>query len=350
MPTLREAIEALAPKVADSPTAMLGLARLLQKDGQTARALALCREALALAPRDRKLAAQVAALVNATVPSWHFNILRDEKRNAAYDAALRRAVRPGSRVLDIGSGSGLLAMMAARAGAAEVIACEVNPAIAEKTAEIVRRNGYADRVRVVAKHSGSLDAEADLAGRVDVIVSEIVSNDLLGQDILAVHEHAVRHFLKPGGRVIPARGTVRVALAHDASEDLQALSDIAGFDLSAFGALAPPVHRRPVGDKRLSLSSDPADLFAFDLGSARHCPPAEASTICRSSGSPVNGVAQWIRIELDDGVHYENQPATGASSCWAARFHPLAAPIHPPAGQAIEVHGRHDRASLLVWL
>ena len=44
----------------------------------------------------------------------------------AYDAALRRAIRPGCRVLEIGTGSGLLAMMAARAGAAQVVTCERN--------------------------------------------------------------------------------------------------------------------------------------------------------------------------------------------------------------------------------
>src|SRR5579872_5650896 len=148
MPSLKQAISALEPKVAGNPAAMLGLARWLMQDGQAARAFDMCRAALALAPQDRKLAAQAKALVNATVPPWHFKIIRDARRNGAYDAALRRAVFPGARVLDIGTGSGLLAMMAARAGAAEVVACEVNPVIAEQAREIVRQNGYADRVRV----------------------------------------------------------------------------------------------------------------------------------------------------------------------------------------------------------
>jgi type III protein arginine methyltransferase len=179
MAELKDKIAALESRVQGNPAAMLSLARMLQEDGQKERALAMCRSALSLAPDDAQLAARAKRLVTASVPRWHFNIVKDEARNAAYDAALRRAVRPGSRVLEIGTGTGLLAMMAARAGAAEVITCEQIPAIAEKAAEIVTLNGYANRVRVVSKHSDKLDAATDMGGRADILVSEIVASDIL---------------------------------------------------------------------------------------------------------------------------------------------------------------------------
>jgi type II protein arginine methyltransferase len=99
------------------------------------------------------------------VPKWHFNIVRDDARNAAYEAAIVRAVRPDARILDIGAGTGLLAMMAARAGAKDVITCEMNPAVADAAADIVARNGHADRVRVVPKRSTELDVAADMGER-----------------------------------------------------------------------------------------------------------------------------------------------------------------------------------------
>ena len=142
---------------------MIQIARM-SKGGQREQALAQCCIALALAARDAELAAQASRLLSKNVPAWHFAIVREELRNAAYDAALRRAIRPGARVLEIGTGTGLLAMMAARAGA------------------------------------------ADLGRPMDILVSEIVSNNLLGEDVLPAHERAVRDLLKPGGCFIPRAG------------------------------------------------------------------------------------------------------------------------------------------------
>jgi SAM-dependent methyltransferase len=348
MADLKDKIAALESRVDGNPAAMLGLARMLHEDGQKEKALAMCRAALALAPDDGKLAAQIKSFINRTVPGWHFSIVRDDARNAAYDAALRRAVTPGARVLEIGTGTGLLAMMAARAGAAAVITCEMTPAIAEKAAEIVARNGYADRVRVVAKHSDKLDAEADMGGRADLLVSEIVSNNLLSEHVLAAHERAVRDLLKPEARAIPARGTVRVALAHD-SRETTGLGNVAGFDLSAFNTLAQPVRQIRVGHERLSLRSEPADLFVFDFASAHYCAPAQASVVCRSAGGDVNGIAQWIALELDDVTRYENRPAPGATSCWAVLFYPFSEAVQTEPGQDIRIFGAHNRETLTIW-
>jgi len=348
MAELKDKIAALESGVQGHPAAMLGLARMLQQDGQTEKALAMCRAALALAPDDGKLTAKVRSFISGTVPQWHFSLLQDHARHAAYDVALRRAVTPTSRVLEIGTGTGLLAMMAARAGAAAVITCEVVPAIAEKAAEIVAHNGYGDRVRVVTKHSDQLDAEADMGGRADILVSEIFSNNLLSEAVLPAHERAVRDLLKPGGRVIPARGKVRVALAHYRSER-RSLTQIAGFDLSAFNALVQPTRRILVGEEKLALRGDPGDLFVFDLASSRYCAPAEASVACRSAGGEVNGIVQWIALELDEVTHYENRPGVAVKSAWAAVFHAFQHSIQTAPGQELRICGAHDRNNLTIW-
>src|SRR5262245_27553020 len=92
------ALKALLPQVEGKPLAMAHLARLLQDDGDAEGALDLCLRARASAPEDAELATLVAGIVSTTVPSWHFNILRDERRNRAYEAAIAHAIRPGSRV------------------------------------------------------------------------------------------------------------------------------------------------------------------------------------------------------------------------------------------------------------
>ena len=122
-------------------------------DAATERARALCYRAIAAAPDDPEISAIAASLLSETVPQWHATIILDRARNEAYDVALQAAVKPGMRVLEVGAGTGLLAMMAARAGAAEVITCEANPLIAERARAIIAANGYADRVRIIGKHS-----------------------------------------------------------------------------------------------------------------------------------------------------------------------------------------------------
>ena len=328
---------------------MLNVARLLQKDGRSEEAIALCRSAMALAPGDAALQARAARLLTDTVPGWHFLIVRDAVRNAAYDQALRRAIKPGSRVLEIGTGTGLLAMMAARAGAAQVVTCEMNPLIAETGRRIIAQNGYAGRVRVIARHSDMLDLEADLGGRADVLVSEIVSNNLLGEDVLPAHEHAMREFAKPGAQVIPARGHVRVALAEDIRHEAGFLAQTDGFDLSAMNALLGLTRDICVGHDRLKLRSAAADMFEFDFASPIFRPPSETSVDLVSNGGRINGIAQWILLDMGGEARYENRPGPGATSCWGAVFHALSRPVETSPGEVIHIGGSHDRHSVTLW-
>ena len=108
--------------VAEKPLPLVSLAVSLLAKGQEDRARQLC--ARSLGAWDAEIRALAAEVFSHGVPTWYFSMLRDSARHKKYEAAFRRAIKPGSRVLDIGSGTGLFAMMAARAGAAEVITCE----------------------------------------------------------------------------------------------------------------------------------------------------------------------------------------------------------------------------------
>ena len=241
--TVHATLDSLVARISDNPRALAQLGRALLVKGDGARARELCSRAARLAPADAEVCGIVAEVMSSGVPDWHFNLVRDDRRNGAYEAALRHHVRPESRVLEIGAGSGLLAMMAARVGAAQVVTCEQNPAVAEVASEIVARNGLTERVRVVAKHSADLDVAADLGGRADVLVCEIFSNDLVGEGGLPAIEQAARHFLRRGARIIPEGGTIRVALAEDLEFDRHQMVTVDGFDLSPFNRLRPPRYR-----------------------------------------------------------------------------------------------------------
>src|SRR4051812_21152052 len=171
-------VDALAARARGDARRLAAVAAKALEHGHAEKAYSLARAARAAAPDDPEVASLTRRPIAAGVPPWHFGIVRDEARNAAYDAALRRAVGPGTRVLDIGAGTGLLAMMAARAGASAVASCEMNRAVADAAAEIVALNGYADRIRIIGKHSADVDADSDMGDRADLLVSEIISNDI----------------------------------------------------------------------------------------------------------------------------------------------------------------------------
>ena len=345
-----EDLAALLQQVDGNPPAMVMLARLLGGGLNREVAVDLCTRALDLDADDGEVRAIAAEVLSNGIPRWHFDIVRDEGRNAAYEAALRRSIVPGCKVLEIGTGTGLLAMMAARAGAGEVITCESDPAIAMAARKIIARNGYADRVRVITKHSTDLDLDADLHGPVDMLVSEILANDLLGEGTLPVLEHACRHLLKPGALIIPARGRVRVALAEDDDWESVRMGTVAGFDLSPFNRLASPSREIYIGASRLTLRSDPADLFSFDFASGGPFPETHGEATLVAKGRRINGIAQWIALDMDSTGVYENRPEPGADSSWWAVFHPFEEPLSATPGQEITVRARHDRGALRVWV
>lgn len=342
-------LDELIARASTDPMGLVRLASILFKLGNATQARQLAYQALKAAPDNGEVASFASSFLSKDVPRWHFSIVRDAVRNAAYEAALKRAVSPQTRVLEIGTGSAILAMMAARAGATDVITCETVPAIAEVAEDIVALNGYADRIRVVAKTSGDLDPMRDMGGPADILVSEIVGNTLLGEDVLPAIEDAVSRLLKPGAKIIPSRGIIRVALARDTDIARARMDTIDGFDLSPFNRLAPIAHRVQHNGARLDLMSAPADLFDFDFQSGGPFPAATASATLVSTGGEANGIAQWIALQFDAEGWYENAPSDERPSAWAIVFWPFPAPRDCPAGTRIEVFGQHDRRHLQIW-
>ena len=343
------AFDALVTAADGKPLALALLSAKALEGGNKARARAIANRAIGLAPSDPQIVAIASAVIAADVPLWHFHMMRDEPRNAAYEAAIVRAVTPGMRVLDVGSGSGLLAMMAMRAGAVSVVSCEMDSAIADVAREIVAMNGFADRITILNSHSGNLDVDRDLGGPVDLVVSEIIGKDVVCEHVLPSLRDVARRLLKPGGRMIPAAAEVRVALAYwQGFEDVPARVDQCGFDLTPFNRLQPPRWSIKIGDRRLALKGRGETLMRFDLTSDA-VPDVTARVALRANGGPVNGVVQWARLQLDEDGWFENQPQHGARSSWACQFFPFAETIDTAAGQGVRIGGRVVADLLRLW-
>ena len=76
------------------------------------------------------------------LPQWHNAMLNDTNRNDAFAEAIKAAVTASSIILDIGTGTGLLAMMTSRAETAKVTGCESVGILAQTASEIVKQNGF----------------------------------------------------------------------------------------------------------------------------------------------------------------------------------------------------------------
>lgn len=331
------------------PSRLIALGCAMMESGKGDKAVALVEQVLAKHPDDPLLRRAAEAILTYRIPGFHRDMLADGPRNRAYRRAIENAGVTGKIVLDIGAGSGLLAMMAARAGAARVYACEANPALAATARAIVKANGFADRVEILARHSSTLDAGRDLGGGVDLVVSEIFGHDLIGEGALPSLSHAMASLARPGARIVPAAAAVRVALAEYGGGRHWPVGNVDGLDLGLFDRHAEHAFNVAADHRKLALRSAPQDLFRFDFREGQAFPAARATIRAVADGGRVSGIVQWIRLELDAEVAFENAPGRGERSHWPVIFHPLAREIARPAGGAITIHGWHDERRLFVW-
>ena len=86
---------------------------------------------------------------------------------------------------------------------------------------------------------------------------------------------------------------------------------VSGFDLSRYNRVARPYRMVRNGGAPIALRSEPADLFEFDFAAAGPGPDRRARQMLTASGGPVNGIVQWIALDLGGGSTYENRPGTG---------------------------------------
>ena len=133
----------------------------------------------------------------------HIAMLDDRARTEAFLAALRSTVQPGDVVVDVGTGTGVLAVTAALAGARQVYAVEASE-IADLAQAVFESNGVADRVTLIRGRS----TQIELPERADVLVSEMIGSDPFDERILEITRDASRRLLQDSARLVP--GGIRV--------------------------------------------------------------------------------------------------------------------------------------------
>src|SRR4051812_12021176 len=121
------------------------------------------------------------------VMQLHLEMLNDRTRTLSFIEAIRETVRPDDIVLDIGTGTGILAATAARAGARHVYAIEAGQ-IQKVARALFESNGLKDRITLIRGWS----TQIELPERADVLISEVIGHEPLAEDVLETTADAIR--------------------------------------------------------------------------------------------------------------------------------------------------------------
>lgn len=322
------------------------LALALEKEGMLEDALSEYEEASRIAPSMISVQQGLGAIKSKLVPSWHISMMNDTERNRAYHEALRNTITSKSHVFEIGTGAGLLSMMAAELGAASVTTCEKMKPIAETAIKIIEQNGYSDKINLVVKSSTEVDPKTDFRVVPNVLISEILSSELLGEHVIPTMEDAKRRLVQPGCSIIPAAASIMIALF--SSDEIAAnvrVDSVHGFDLSGFNDLLP--QRQIIGrqDLPFSLLSAPIEVFCFDFENEKTWPAEEKKLdIPVLRPGRCLGVVQWIKLRLDRDVSYENIPSGSTSATsWQKCVYLLPEPQDMEPGDIAVLSAAHNR-------
>ena len=283
------------------------------------------------------------------VPGWHLPMMNDDPRNQAYKKALVATITEDTKVLEIGAGSGLLAMLAAQSGTKKrITTCEMTPLIASVAKEIIELNGYTNSVEVLAKTSKDISIGEDLSEKADLIVSEVISNEFLGEGVLDTVEDAKKRLLAPGGRMIPESGCIMINLVGgEALGKKLYVGEVLGFNLEPFNKIKP---RKITIDQQMNsvelLTNDVA-AFQFDFQKQDQF-PREVRTLelkVQKDGKCF-GIIQWVLLQLVDEITFENHPVKQvAESAWFPMFYPFYKPLSLLKNQVIHIQATHNRTS-----
>jgi protein arginine N-methyltransferase 1 len=267
------------------------------------------------------------------------DMITDRARMGPYVEALRRAVRPGCTVLDIGAGTGIFSLLACRFGAREVHAVEPNAAV-EVARQMAAANGCAERIRF----HPALSTEVSLPQPADVIVSDIRGVLPLLQRHIPIIADARRRLLAPHGVLIPRRDRLWATLIEDArlyrpyAEPW--LSNDYGLDLRAGHPLVVNTWRK-VNASADQLLATPQPWATLDYGFIEDPSVAGSLSWHTERRGTAHGVLVWFDAELAQGIGFSNAPGQ-PELIYGQAFFPMQEPVRLTESDRVEVELRAD--------
>lgn len=256
----------------------------------------------------------------------HLAMLGDRVRTASFLHGIQETVKPGDVVVDIGTGTGILAIAAARAGARQVFAIEASE-MAEVATAIIAANGYADQITVLRGWSTQLE----LPERADVLVSEVIGNDPLDEKVLELTADAQRRLLKPAARLVPSQVKLFGLLVAIPQEQLlkytllpETRQQWRAWYAVDFAALAkahaptrPLFYTKPQETREWPVFSDPILFADIDFSAQQPLVINQTVTVPVTAAGAVNGLLLFFETKLGTTATLSTHPEQAdASNHW----------------------------------
>jgi protein arginine N-methyltransferase 1 len=262
-------------------------------------------------------------------------MIADEIRMDAYVEALKRAVSADTVVLDIGTGTGIFAMLACQFGARHVYAVEPNDAI-HLARKITNDNGWADRITFIQE----LSTRITLPERAHVVISDLRGILPYYQAHIPSIVDARQRHLAPGGRLIPQQDTmwaVVVAAPHQYKEGYAQswVSNKYGLNMEAAQHIVTNVWSKgKVKPEQFLVEPQPwatLDYMTIECPNVR----AELSWTADRTGV-AHGLSVWFDTRLAENSGFSNAPAL-LELVYGNAFFPWTSPVPLSAGDQISV-------------
>ncbi|XP_053175311.1 protein arginine N-methyltransferase 7 [Scomber japonicus] len=251
--------------------------------------------------------------------SCYADMLHDHDRNEKYYQGIRAAVaRVKARgekaiILDIGTGTGLLSMMAVTAGADYCYAVEVFKPMATAAQSIVEKNGFSDKIKIINKHSTDVTVgpDGDMQMKANILITELFDTELIGEGALPSYEHAHHNLVQEGCEAVPHRATVYAQLVE--SELLWSWAQLQEVEVEGTRLVPPPAvghcsGAHAVCDIQLSQVSPHSfnplgpvcTMFSVDFSKpVSSAPQSHSSQFAAHHGGRAQVVLSWWDIDMD---------------------------------------------------
>jgi type I protein arginine methyltransferase len=265
----------------------------------------------------------------------HGRMLEDQIRLSYYQKAIKETVCKGDVVVDVGTGSGVLAQFALQAGASRVYAIEMGDII-EEAKILARLNGVADRITFINDRSDRVQ----LPEKADVIISEIIGFFGLDEDVLRFQNDFRDRLLKPGGKLVPC--WLKLFITPVVSTALWN-KYISYWRRDYFGVDFSPVKETAVNKRYLTESDDTfepiastAELCHFDFYRLQNIPVSFKSEFIVPEPAVCHGFIGTFDVGLNPNTCLSTRPGQPVT-CWHHMFFPLAEEMSLQAGDGISL-------------